>query len=139
MLFLIDGVSEQCGDTMHHQQKLSNNWSNIIIIIIEISTAPYLLKILQPKARTKAIPATISSHRQTNRQTHTHIHTHTHTRTHTLSHTSSFKNYMPPKYTYQKADNQTVGASCALSLSLSLSPYLLTHWCKSHAVLQEEK
>ena len=32
---------------------------------------------------------------------------------------SSFKNYMPPKYTYQKAENQTTGASFALSLSLS--------------------
>ena len=47
------------------------------------------------------------------------MHTHTHTHTHTLSHMSSFKNYMPPKYTYQKAENQTIGAPFALSLSLS--------------------
>ena len=32
--------------------------------------------------------------------THTHTHIHTHTHTHILSHTSSFKNYMPLKYTY---------------------------------------
>ena len=37
------------------------------------------------------------------------------TQTHT--HTSSFQNYMPPKYTYQKTENQTIGASLALSLS----------------------
>ena len=93
---------------------------------MEISTASYLLKILQPKVCTKAMQATISSHRQTDRQTdrqkHTHTHTHAHTHTHMLSHTSSFKNYMPPKYTYQKAENQTTGASFVLSLSLSLSP-----------------
>ena len=85
----------------------------IIIIIMEISTAPYLLNILRPKVRTKAIQATISSHR------HRHIHTH--------KHTSSFKNYMPPKYTYQKAENQTTGASFALSLSLYLSFSPLAH------------
>ena len=28
---------------------------------------------------------------------------------------------MPPKYTYQKAENQTIGASFALSLSVSVS------------------
>ena len=67
----------------------------VMIIIMEISTAPFLLKLLQPKVHTKA--------------------THTHT------HTSSFKNYMPPKYTYQKAENQTIGASFAFSPSLSLS------------------
>ena len=82
--------------------------SYLMIIIMEISTAPYLLKILQPKAHTKAIQTTITSHR------HTHMHT--------LSHTSSFKNYMSPKYTYQKAENQTTGASFALSHSLSFSP-----------------
>ena len=75
-------------------------------------------------------------------QTHAHTltHTHAHTHTHTPSHTSSFMNYMPPKYTCQKAENQTtIGASYALSLSLSCSPYSLTHRCRSHAVLQEEK
>ena len=41
----------------------------IIRIIMVISTAPYLLKIVQPKARTKAI--------QTTSQTHTHMHRHT--------------------------------------------------------------
>ena len=46
----------------------------IIIIIMEISTTPYLLKILQPKACTKAI------------QQYHHTHTHTHTCTHTLTH-----------------------------------------------------
>ena len=43
---------------------------------------------------------------------------------------------------YQKAENQAIGASFALSLSpppCPLSPYLLTHRCRSHAVLQEEK
>ena len=49
---------------------------------MEISTAPYLLKILQPKARTKVIQITITSHTYT----HTHINTHTHTHTHTQSH-----------------------------------------------------
>ena len=87
------------------------------IIVMEIPTAPYLLKFLQPKASTKAIQTTITSHRHT----HTHTHTHTRARTHTHSHTPSFKNYMPPKHTYQKAENQTVGASFALSLSLPLS------------------
>ena len=83
---------------------------------MEISTASYLLKILQPKARTKAIQTTITSQRHTNAHTHTH------------SHTSSFKNYMPPNYTYEKAENQTIGASFALSLSLSpLSLSLLAH------------
>ena len=114
---------------------------------MEISTAPYLLKVLQPKARTKVIQTTITSHTHTHTHTraraHTHTHTHTHARTHTptntLSHTSSFKNYMPPKYTCQKAENQTIGASFALSLFLSLSQYSLTHRCRSHAVLQEEK
>ena len=114
---------------------------------MEISTAPYLLKVLQPKARTKVIQTTIASHTHTRAHTHTHTHTHTrtHTPTNTLSHTSSFKNYMPPKYTCQKAENQTIGASFALSLAfspslpLSLSPYPLTHRCRSHVVLQEEK
>ena len=87
----------------------------IMIMIMEISTAPYLLKILQPKARTKAIQTTVTSHACTRARVHTHTHTHT------LSHTSSFKNYMPPKYTCQKAENQTIGASFLLSLSLSLS------------------
>ena len=81
---------------------------------------------------------------QTHMHTHTHTcmharihaHTHTHTYIHTLSH-MSVKNYMPPKYTCQKAENQTIGASFALSLSRS--PYSLTHGCRSHAVLQEEK
>ena len=85
---------------------------------MEISTAPHLLKILQPKVRTKAIQSTITPH------------THTHT------HTSSFKNYMPPKYTCQKAENQTIGASFAralsLSLSLSLSPSLSLSLCFCH-------
>ena len=109
-----------------------------VIIIMEISTAPYLLRILQPKAYTKAIQTTITSHRHT----------------HTLSHMSSFKNYMTPKYTYQKSENQTIEASFALSLSLSntlslsrsLSLSLThthththTHRHRSHAVLQEEK
>ena len=55
-------------------------------ITMEISTAPCLLKILQPKVHTKVIKTTITSH------------------THTYTHTSSFKNYMPPKYTCQKAE-----------------------------------
>ena len=47
---------------------------------------------------------------------------------------------MPPKYTYQKAENQTIGASFALSLSFSLSLSLLAHTqVQAHAVLQEEK
>ena len=85
---------------------------------MEISTAPYLLKILQPKAPTKAIQTTITN-----------------------THSSSFKSYMPPKYKCQKAENQTIGASSAHThtLSLSLPPYSLTHRCRSHAVLQEEK
>ena len=57
----------------------------------------------------------------TNNNNITHSRTHTHTHTHTHSHTSSFKNYMPPKYTCQKAENQIIGASFALSLSLPLS------------------
>ena len=58
----------------------------------------------------------------TNNNNITHIHTHTHKHTHTHTHTeSSFKNYMPPKYTYQKAENQTIGASFALSPSLFLT------------------
>ena len=73
-------------------------WYIITMIIMEISTAPCLLKILQPKARTKVIQATTSSHRHTDTPMHTHTHAHAH------SHTSSFKNYMPPKYTYQKAE-----------------------------------
>ena len=89
--------------------------AKMIIIKMEISTAPYLLKILQPKARTNAIQTTITSHRHTR----THRHTRARTHTHAHSHTSSFKNYMPPKYTCQKAENQTIGASFALSLSLS--------------------
>ena len=76
--------------------------------------------ILRPKAHTKAIQTTITSH------THTHTHTHTYI---------IIKNYMPPKYTYQKAENQTIGTSFALSLS----PYSLTHRCRSHAVLQKKK
>ena len=43
----------------------------------------------------------------------------TDTYTHAQTHRSSFQNYMPPKYTYQKAENQTTGPSFALSLSLS--------------------
>ena len=66
-----------------------------MIKIMEISTAPYLLKILQPKAPTKAIQATLSSHRhrhtqtdrQTDRQTHTHTQTHTQTHAHIHAHT----------------------------------------------------
>ena len=54
----------------------------LIIIIMDISTAPYLLKILQPKVRTKAIQTTITSHRHTHAHTHTHTHTHSHTRHH---------------------------------------------------------
>ena len=74
------------------------------------------------------------THTHTDTHTHTHTRTHTHTHSHTHLHTSSFKNYMPPKYTYQKAENQTIGASFALSLSL------LAHTqVQSHAVLQEEK
>ena len=56
----------------------------IIIIIMEISRAPYLSKILQPKARTKAIQTTITSQRHTHAHTRTHTHTHTHT--HPLTH-----------------------------------------------------
>ena len=58
-----------------------------IIIIMEISTAPYLIKILQPKARTKTIQTTITSHRRTHTQTHRHTHTHTHTRARARAHT----------------------------------------------------
>ena len=65
---------------------------------MEISTAPYLLKNLQPKAHTKEIQMTITLHTRT----------------------SSLKNYMPPKYIYQKAENKTIGASFAHSLPLSL-------------------
>ena len=97
----------------------------MIIIIMEISTVPYLLKTLQTKARTKAIHATITSHRHRHRLTHKHTHAQAHTHTH--SHTPSFKNYMPPKYTHQKAENQTIGASFALSLSLFFSLSLLAH------------
>ena len=63
----------------------------------------------------------------------------------TRTHTQSFMDYMLPIYTYQKAENQTVGVSFALSLSLSLplsiphSPYPLTYRCWSHAVSQREK
>ena len=32
----------------------------VVVVVMEISTAPYLLKILQPKARTKAIQTTIT-------------------------------------------------------------------------------
>ena len=53
-----------------------------IIIIMEISTAPYLLKILQPVALTKVIQTTITSHR------HRHRHRRAHTHTLTLTHTS---------------------------------------------------
>ena len=76
---------------------------------------------------------------QTHTHTHTHARTHTHAHTHTHSHTSSFKNYMPPKYTFQKAENQTTGASFALSPSLSLSPHSPMHRCRSQAVPQEER
>ena len=101
----------------------------MIIIIMEISTVPYLLKNLQPKAHTKAIQTTITTHRRTCTHTHTHACTHAYTRTHTYIHTlshMSVKNYMPPKYTCQKAENQTIGASFALSLSLFRSLSLLT-------------
>ena len=70
------------------------------------------------------------THTHTHTRTHARTHARTHTHTHTRTHTSSFKNYMPPKYTYQKAENQTIGASFALSLSLS--PNSLTHRCRSH-------
>ena len=56
----------------------------VVVVVMEISTAPYLLKILQPKVRTKAIQTTITSHR------HTHTHTHTRTHTHTLTHFRDF-------------------------------------------------
>ena len=52
------------------------------MIIMEISAAPCLLKVLQPKACTKAIQTTITSH--------THTHTHTRTQTHTHAHTHSY-------------------------------------------------
>ena len=114
---------------------MSSEMQIIMIIIMEISTVPYLLKNLQPKAHTKAIQTTITTHRRTCTHTHTHTHTcmharihahtHTHTYIHTLSH-MSVKNYMPPKYTCQKAENQTIGASFALSLSLFRSLSLLT-------------
>ena len=82
---------------------------------------------------TKPIQTTVTS----NTHTHTHTHTHTQTHTHTHTHVLSFTDYIPPKYTYQKAENQTFGVSFALSLSLSL--YSLAHRCRSHAVLQGEK
>ena len=50
--------------------------------------------------------------------THTHAHVCTHACTHTYTHTHTEN--MLPKYTYQKAENQTTGASSALSLSFSL-------------------
>ena len=125
---------------MHHQQKLSNNWSNIIIIIMEISTAPYLLKILQPKAGTKAIPTTISSHRQTNRQTHTHIHTHTHTHAHTHSHTrhhlkiTCHQNTHTKRLKIKPLELHLLSLSLSLSLSPSLS--LPTHPCTGAGHMQ---
>ena len=87
-------------------------------MIMEISTSPYLIKFFTAQATHK-------SDTNNNNITHTHKHTHTHTHTHT----SSFKGYVPPKCTYQKAENQTTGASFALSLSLSLSlpPSPLAH------------
>ena len=62
-------------------------------------------------------------------QTHTQTHTDTQIHTHTHSHTSSFKNYMPPKFTCQKAENQTIGASFALPLFLFLSLSLALPTC----------
>ena len=66
------------------------------------------------------------THTHTHRHTHTHTdtHTHTHIYTHTQTHTPSLKNYMPPKYTYQKAENQAILASFALAHSLAQSLYL---------------
>ena len=64
---------------------------------MEISTVPYILKILQPKARTKAIQTTTTSHRH--RHTHTHMHTHTHTRTHTHARTHTHTAISSEKYT----------------------------------------
>ena len=78
----------------------------IIIMIMEISTAHYLIKMFTAQGAYK------SDTNNNNIITHTHTHTHTHT--------SSFKDYMPPKFTYQKAENQAIGASFALSLSLCL-------------------
>ena len=100
-------MKEQETHTEREREKRQKRTVGVLIIIIEISTAPYLSKILQPKARTKAIQTPITFHTPTRAHTHTH----------TLSHTSSFKNYMPPKYTYQKAENHTTGASFVLSLS----------------------
>ena len=58
-----------------------------------------------------------------------------------ITHTSSFKNFMPPKYTYQKAENQTIEASFALSLflSLSLPPDSLTHTGTGHMQFYRRK
>ena len=70
---------------------------------MKISTAPYLAKILRAQG----------SHK---RDINNNIIIITHTNTH-----KAFKNYMLQKYTYQKAKNQTIGASFSLSLSLSLS------------------
>ena len=66
------------GLQVHYKRSTTNE---NIIIIMKISTAPYLLKMLQPKARTKAIQTTITSHRHTHAHTHTHQHTHTHSHT----------------------------------------------------------
>ena len=67
---------------MKHIGKIYDLKNILLIIIMEISTAPYLLKILQPKACTKVIQTTITSHRHTDAHTHTHTHTHVHTHTH---------------------------------------------------------
>ena len=74
---------------------------------MKISTAPYLAKILRAQG----------SHK---RDINNNIIIITHTNTH-----KAFKNYMLQKYTYQKAKNQTIGASFSLSLSLSLPQ----PWC----------
>ena len=75
---------------------------------MEISTALYLIKIFTVQGAYET---------NTNNSNIKHTHTYTHTHTHVLS----FTDYIPPKYTYQKAENQTFGASFALSLSLSVS------------------
>ena len=105
----------------------------IMIMIMEISTAPYLLKILQPKARTKAIQTTVTSHACTRARVHTHTHTHSHTRHHLRI--TCHQNTHAKRLKIKPLELHLH----SLSLSLSRSPYSLTHMCRSHAILQEEK
>ena len=82
----------------------------VLIIMMEISTAPYLLKMLQPKARTKAIQTALTSHTHTHAHTHTHTHTHTrthaHTHTHTHTHAHTHTHTLTHKHTHTHTQEQ---------------------------------